>query len=872
MKLRISIVAIAIALSALVIRIGVPTTNAQPLNPHGGGGGSATNVIAGSGLGSSGSAGGITLSVGSGSGITLNAHSISIDPTYGQRRISTGCTSGNAIQTVNQDGSVTCGAFGSGTITSVLPAAGGGLAGGGSSGALTMSLLMSCSPGNTLVYGGAAWACGAGGITNGAGANVIPKSDGTNLVASSLSDNGTTVSTAEALTITGVTTVGQFLGTPITPTTITGTVNDYAPTSLSTATDLYIASSSGVPTITGLTGGVAGRRITIHNVDASNNLLIACNNASSAAANRITGVWGTVSLQLTAGTNANVTLEYNGTSSRWRVVAAVLDTWPTMNVTGTTLLNGNVSLGDATTDQLSFLGSAATALNMNAHQINGVTNGVGAQDAAAFGQLATAVNASVSGTSGSGARFTGTNTIGNAAHFDNGTYTTMNETVDGTTVDNTAFATNGTLVNNYAFPSLKHTIVMNTVGTGVGLTGIAAPGENYRRITIVNNSSASNCISVYDDNTNSTITNRIKMSMNPTAGGFVCAGGTLECLYDPNVGAVTPGRWQCAITWAGFTPGDLTVDGNLSMSGVITTAGITSSGGISSASSGITSGAGIAAGAGFTQQSATGASSYVNAPSGATGQYTGIHIEGVDEWMGDNVGFLAATEFANGYLLNFSGTGTGTVAPVVIATRPGVIALSTGTSLAGSFASIMSPGDVVNFGNGSWSYDWVGDLPTLSATTTTGAAFTSLMGFSDTTVNAVDGCYFLYDPVNASSGGPNGSHTHALSCWCASNNVRTAYLINGTGNSDESFALGTSVMAAGTYKHLLVKMTGTTRAEFYDGATKVCDINTNIPSGTTRVTGYGFAQDSQAASSPAARSLETDWTKWTVDLTSVRSP
>lgn len=47
---------------------------------------------------------------------------------------------------------------------------------------------------------GVKWAAAAGGgITNAAGANVIPKSDGANLVASGLSDNGTTISTAEKI-------------------------------------------------------------------------------------------------------------------------------------------------------------------------------------------------------------------------------------------------------------------------------------------------------------------------------------------------------------------------------------------------------------------------------------------------------------------------------------------------------------------------------------------------------------------------------------------------------------------------------------------------------------------------------------------------
>lgn len=44
---------------------------------------------------------------------------------------------------------------------------------------------------------------GGGGITNSAGANVVTKSDGTNLVASSISDNGTTVTSAEGLAFSG---------------------------------------------------------------------------------------------------------------------------------------------------------------------------------------------------------------------------------------------------------------------------------------------------------------------------------------------------------------------------------------------------------------------------------------------------------------------------------------------------------------------------------------------------------------------------------------------------------------------------------------------------------------------------------------------
>lgn len=73
-------------------------------------------------------------------------------------------------------------------------------------------------------------------------------------------------------------------------------------------------------------------------------------------------------------------------------------------------------------------GSIGGALNMNSNKITSLTNGSSAQDAAAFGQLATAVNAAVSGTSGRSARFSGTNVVGNGAFTDDGT----NATIGGT--------------------------------------------------------------------------------------------------------------------------------------------------------------------------------------------------------------------------------------------------------------------------------------------------------------------------------------------------------------------------------------------------------------------------------------------------------
>lgn len=262
-------------------------------------------------------------------------------------------------------------------------------------------------------------------------------------------------------------------------------------------------------------------------------------------------------------------------------------------------------------------------------------------------------------------------------------------------------------------------------------------------------------------------------------------------------------------------------------------------------------------------------------PTGAGGSYTGNHIEGADDWMNGLPNLTTNVPIGSGYVLTTASAGGGTsgiAAHVNTSGRPGVVALSAGTSTAGGLAQIMSDPNALTFSEGNWTYQWIGNWPTLSGTVTTGPAYTSVIGFADAAFNPTDGCGFLYDATNSSSGGANSGKVQNLECYCASNGTRTYFLIAGSGNSNESFPLGTIAVVAGTFYNLSVKMTGTTRAEFYNGVTKVCDINTNVPSGTTRATGFGFAFESQSASGAAARTMETDWTKWSVALTSTRSP
>ena len=95
--------------------------------PVAGGAGDITAVTAGTGLSGGGTTGAVALAV---------------DPTQVQSRVAAQCPAGQAIQFINQNGTITCGALGTGDITQLL--VGPGLLGGGLSGAVSVF----------LVYGG----------------------------------------------------------------------------------------------------------------------------------------------------------------------------------------------------------------------------------------------------------------------------------------------------------------------------------------------------------------------------------------------------------------------------------------------------------------------------------------------------------------------------------------------------------------------------------------------------------------------------------------------------------------------------------------------------------------------------------------------
>lgn len=103
----------------------------------------------------------------------------------------------------------------------------------------------------------------------------------------------------------------------ISPSALTGNVNDYAPTGLSTATVLRVDPGGAARQITGITGGADGRLLLLCNVatGTTNTITLVNDSASSTAANRILGINGA---NVVIRPGGSCLLWYDSTSSRWR--------------------------------------------------------------------------------------------------------------------------------------------------------------------------------------------------------------------------------------------------------------------------------------------------------------------------------------------------------------------------------------------------------------------------------------------------------------------------------------------------------------------------------------------------------------------------
>lgn len=264
---------------------------------------------------------------------------------------------------------------------------------------------------------------------------------------------------------------------------------------------------------------------------------------------------------------------------------------------------------------------------------------------------------------------------------------------------------------------------------------------------------------------------------------------------------------------------------------------------------------------------------YTNAPTGKEA-YTGVHFERTDEHLdGNRVSTVTYNTFQTVTLTGGSTQYTQDTTTASWGNRVGVHILGTGNTATGSVVEITNPNSI-NFGQTAKAiYEGLFLFPTLSTATD---EYTFISGFFDTTtsVNQVDGCWIQYDRGNVATSGPNTSNLNDWECWCASNSVRTACVMDGTSVCG-GFTTVAQPVAAGSapstnWYHLKTVVTSNTEADFYVNGVLSCKITSNIPTGSGRNTGAGQAWRKSAGTTTLFYYI--DWNQLLYNLLSPRSP
>lgn len=870
------------ALLALCVNLGTTPTSAQPLNPQGGG---VKTVTAGSGL-TGGGTGAVTVNVGAGSGILVGADTVTIDSTYTQRRISTGCTVGNAIQSVNQDGSVTCASGApadtvTGTVTSpdLIVATGAHTVGN-----YAGSTASACSAGQAVTQvvlsaaGIVTSTCATTGITNAAGNNVIPKSNGTNLVASSLSDNATTISSSEPIDMAS-----------------------HKITSLTNGASAQDAAAFG-QIATGVNAAVSGTTNTVPKFTGTNvigNSSVTDNGSTVSTSENISGAGITATSYVQAFSGDAYLYSQAGVPS--------LD-----------FLTGTNGTGKGYINKIGF--SAGTTQFRDLE----IDDGKGAAIVTITGSTKAAVFAGA--VTAAGALTAQANLISNA-----GSITTLGQTRFGTI---SVSLTGGATVNDWAPSGLAdaYTIFTNCPSSQCTITGIVG-GADGRHIQIYNTGAGE--IDMPNNGAGSTAANRFN---NNEAGGTLVlianSGCSADFTYssadsfwhetgracnpwvDSGVTLATGRAIATTSTVVATSYGDFSggvfAGGGLADSVYLALSNLGYEYNTNGAATGHINAVGYAQGTtqprseeindgqgtGSTHRfwfsdavnnaiaigrSASDSITFNNGPKGINGEQ-GKHLEWAEEFLwSDNIS--ATTNqgpLSLSYAASGTGAGIGMDSAVEIASgrddRVGIIAMKTGTATNGGYVALTSGKTVSTSNSKTLTFETTLKWDTLSSSSNSVASeYASLWGFTDTSAatpvgNVVNGCYFAYDKGNVLTAGPNSGNIDAVECWCANASTRTKYLINNSGNSDETFALGVGAIVAQTwYRYKIVW--SSTRAEFYraTGATytKVCDINTNMPSA---VVGPTFTHLPLASTGTGDRHMSIDQATFSVDLNAVKSP
>jgi len=196
--------------------------------------------------------------------------------------------------------------------------------------------------------------------------NILEGDNAGNAVASSMLDNGSSITTTEPIstggaTITGATSVQRFIENVVSPASLggAGSINDYtcSPTDCSTATIINLT-STGIISFDGLNiTNTPGRIITLRNTGGQA-INIINGAAGSSPANRFATVGGTT-WALAAGQLASATFYYDGGASLWTQIAT--ETLSGLTVTNAATISGASTLTGAVTHSNTDTWSGATS-------------------------------------------------------------------------------------------------------------------------------------------------------------------------------------------------------------------------------------------------------------------------------------------------------------------------------------------------------------------------------------------------------------------------------------------------------------------------------------------------------------------------------
>lgn len=715
------------------------------------------------------------------------------------------------------------------------------------------------------------------------------------------------------------TTVQDFRATEITPAAIGGTVNDWAPTGLDTATTVVISTSSTV-SLTGLTGGATGRRIKLYN-DGANAVNLFHANGGSSVGNRFALTSAAGVKVLAANQGCSIDLEYRGTF--WYEVGhtcasmdiAALST-TSANLTGTTTVQQfagtrvDQTWGSSPVNDYA-LSAAATTLRATPSTtvlLNGIAGGINdrrltIENACGSGNLlylrhentgSTAANRIFSSYGedelleecySAGLRYNSVTSrwmiewkngrFKNSGLFQGGVTAYLGINVYGDSIFGDGPEDDFVMTNGATFTS------GNTRGNPISPSSISgtvndwAPTDLDEARTILIATSGTTTITGLTGGA----TGREVRLCNISGSGVSLAqeSGSSTAANRFNLPSGTAHLIPYTTYWNGNASReclDLVYNGTSSrwnLAAYATTSVPNWEVSTQLYSAGVFTSVGLATFLGNTSigNDADDLATFSNGPRGIN-SYAGKHYEWNEEWF--NVSNVASSGTSQQiWTGTWSGAGTGP-SQGILSGRPGILAMAVGTS--GTGFHLWATDEIINFADGDYTYSIAGIPDTLSAVGT--VEYGVILGFFDTSnaFNQVDGCWFMYDDGHRATAPGTGNRGSTgddkWQCWCASNSTRTGYKMDGSVVSDGSFTTVSAPLTAATAQRLEIRMTGASQADFYVNGTKSCQITTNIPTGTSRTSRAGHTVFNHTGTTN--RFYYVDQSRLDLTLASTRSP